>query len=190
MDIKITYPTPTEQLRRGRILRILRWPMIAAAVICPLVNHFVGGKAWSIIVLMGLYTLWTMVLSPSLVEYNRISQFIKFVTCACILLTLIDILLASGWANFVVPLVCAGGLIVSGVLFFTDLEKQKQNLSPLLLLDALSLIGAGIALAVLKEKSHWSVIALGGIALTLLISLGIVLGGDFLRELRRRFHTE
>ena len=101
--------------------------MLAAAIASVLVNWATGGKAWSLIVLMSLYMVWTLVLSPDLVEYNRISQFIKLITCTCILLTLIDVFLISGWAVIVVPIVGFGGLIVAGILFLTDLERQKQN---------------------------------------------------------------
>ncbi len=191
MNIKITYPAvPKQKLQRDRFLKFARWPVAVAAVACPLINYCTGGKAWSVVVLMGLYMLWTLVLSPDLVQYNRISQFIKFITCSCVLLVLIDIFLSSGWAVPVVPLVCSGGLIVSGFLFFTDLEKQKQNISPLLLLAVLSLIGAGIALAVWQKASHWSIVALGAVSLALFIGCIIVLGSDFLRELRRHFHTK
>ena len=83
MKVDITYP-PVEKRRqrKKKLIRAAGWLMLLAAVICPVVNLAVGGKAWSLIVLMGLYMTWTLVLSPDLVEYNRISQFIKLLLCS------------------------------------------------------------------------------------------------------------
>ena len=92
MDIKITYPSPKKQrVRREAFLAIAKWPMIAATIICPVINFLVGGKAWSVIVLMGLYMVWTLAFSIDLVEYNRISQCIKYTFQICIMIVLIDV---------------------------------------------------------------------------------------------------
>ena len=147
MKINIIYP-PVEKrrLQYKKILNIVRWPVIFAAYICPIINILTGGKAWSIIVLMSLYMAWTLVISPDLVEYNRISQTIKLIVCSCILLTLIDVFIKPGWAIEVVPIVCFCGLVVSGILFFTDIERQKQNMLPMLLLIFFSIAGSVIGL--------------------------------------------
>ena len=78
MKLKITYP-PIEKrkLQRKHFLRVIRWPVLFAVVACPIVNLAVGGRAWSLIVLMSIYMAWSLILSPDLVEYNRISQSIK-----------------------------------------------------------------------------------------------------------------
>ena len=139
---------------------------------------------------MSLYTVWSLVLSPDLVEYNRISQFIKLITCSCILLTMIDIFLAPGWAIEVVPIVCFGGLTIAGVLFFTDLEKQKQNMLPMLLLIFLAIIGSIVGLCLWHEESRWALAVMGAFALALLFACAVTLGNDFVRELRRGFHIK
>ncbi len=91
MNIKITYPAVEKRrLERQKFLHILRWPYLAVAIACPIVNYCVGGKAWSIIVLMGMYMAWKLVLSPDLVEYNRLSQTIKVLILSCGMLALID----------------------------------------------------------------------------------------------------
>lgn len=190
MNVKITYPIISKRkVQRNRYLEIVRWPMLAAAIASVLVNWATGGKAWSLIVLMSLYMVWTLVLSPDLVEYNRISQFIKLITCTCILLTLIDVFLISGWAVIVVPIVGFGGLIVAGILFLTDLERQKQNMRPMLELIFLCLIGSIVGLQVWHGRGRWTMIVMGATALVLLIVSIIVLGEDFPRELKRRFHV-
>jgi len=191
MNIKLTYP-PKNKMRSGRrfLLSVLRWPFIGAAIACPIVNLAVGGPAWSIIALLSLYAVWTMVLSTDLVEYNRTSQTIKTVVFICILLTLIDVLIAPGWAAFVVPLVYFGGIILSGVLFFTNFEKQKHNILPLILFIFFGIVGSAIALSIWHEHDFWPYIATGSTSLLFLILIVITMGQDFLRELKRRFHVK
>lgn len=170
------------------MLSVVRWPFIAAALASIIVNLAVGGPKWSIIAVLSLYITWSLILSPDLVEYNRTSQSIKITLWSCILLTLIDIFIVSGWAIFVVPLVCFGGLLICAILFFTDIETQKHNMLPLILFIFAALIGSSIALYFHHGEGSWPLIVLGSFSLLLLISLIIVLGQDFRRELQRRFH--
>ena len=191
MTVKTTYPSVVRgAFNRRRLLDILKWPFIAAGIACPIVNLAVGGPLWSIIVILGMITVWKLVLSPDLVEYNRTSQSIKIVIYTCILLTLIDVLLAPGFARFVVPIVCFGGLILTGTLFFTDLETQKHNMLPLILFIFFAIIGSSIGLSIWHEQDSWPFIVLGGVSVVLLLALIIVLGQDFVRELKRRFHVK
>ena len=191
MNVKITYPAVEKhRLQRNKFLKILRWPYLAAAVICPVVNYCTGGKAWSVIVLMGMYMMWKLVLSPDLVEYNRLSQTIKLIVYSCILMVLIDYFLAPGWASTVVPIVGFGGLALAGTLLFSDLERQKQNYLPLLFLIILALVATVVGLNLWEGASQWALMVLGGVAVLLLISSGISMGSDFIRELKRRFHIK
>lgn len=190
MDIKIVYP-PVEKgrVQRRKVLRILRWPVVLAAYASVVVNLLTGGKAWSVVVFVSLYMAWKLIFAIDLVEYNRISQFVKLVIYACILLVLIDVLLAPGWAVLVVPLVCMGGLVVSGILFFSDLEKQRRNLFPLLMFCVVSLAAAGLGLWIWKTETAWVFAAMGACALGLLVAIVSVLGNTFVRELRCRFYS-
>lgn len=190
MKIKITYPTVEKpRLKTDRFLRMTKWVLLLAAILCPIINIAVQGKAWSLIVLMSIYTVWTLVLSPDLVEYNRISQSIKLITCSCILLCLIDYFLVPGWAIEVVPIVCFCGLATSGVMFFTDIDRQKQNMLPILLLIFLAIAGSIIGLCLWHGEGRWSLIVMGNVAVFLLIVCIVALRKDFLRELQRRFHV-
>ncbi len=190
-DIKITYPNVAKhKVQRDKFINIARWPVLVAAIVCPVINILIGGKAWSVIVLMGLYMAWTLLLSPDLVEYNRISQFTKLIISSCVMLCLIDYFLSSGWAIEVVPIVSFSGLIISGILLFTDMERQKQNMLPLISLIFLSIVGSVIGLSVWHEKGSWALAVMGALAIILLITCIVVLGNDFLRELKRRFHIK
>ncbi len=191
MNVKITYPTVEKhRLQRNKFLKILRWPYLTAAIACPVVNYCSGGKAWSVIALMGMYMVWKLVLSPDLVEYNRLSQTIKLILSSCVMLILIDYFLVPGWAILVVPIVGFGGLAVAGTLLFSDLERQKQNFQPLLLMIILAIVSSVIGLSLWHESSRWALIVMGCSAVALLIACGITMGSDFIRELQRRFHTK
>ena len=191
MKVNITYPPVTKRkLQRKRVLMIARWPMLFAAFICPVINLVTGGKAWSVIVLMSLYMVWTLGFATDLVEYNRISQFIKLITETCILLILIDVLLAPGWAIEVVPSVCFGGFVVVGILFFTDLRRQKQNMLPMLSMIFLALISSIVGLILWHEESRWALAIMGAFAFALLVACIVILKTEFVRELKRRFHVK
>lgn len=141
MKIKITYPKVSPKIiKHQRLINFMKWPLLIAVVICPIINLITGGKAWSLVVLMSIYMAWDLVISRDLVEYNRISQFVKLITLTSLLLITIDVFLTPGWALEAVPILIFSGLIVTSVLFFTDIERQKQNIFPFLFLILLSIL--------------------------------------------------
>ena len=134
--------------------------------------------------------VWNLVLSIDLVEYNRISQFIKATIYSCILMALIDIFLVSGWALDVISIVSFASVIISGILFFTDFNRQKQNMLPMFYLIVIALIWSMVGLFSALEVMSWPLIVLGGVTLLLLAVIIITLRGDFIRELKCRFHLK
>jgi len=196
MEIEITYPKRDEQsfrkqFQRHKIIRWAKWPFLFAAYICPILNITTGGPAWSVIVIWALWMIWSFTLSPDLVEINRISLFVKFLTNAAILLIMIDVLLSPGWAIEVVPILGFSGLVVAGVLLFTDIDRQKQNMMPMLRLIIVSIVGSVSGLIIWRqEESKWALAVMGAFALALLVAGIAVLGNDFIREIKRRFHTK
>ena len=107
------------------MLNIVRWPFLAVAIAAPIVNLCIGGPLWCIIVILTLIIVWKMVLSPDLVEFNRISQSIKVTVWSSILIAAVDLLFVNNrFAIFVIPIVCFAGLANCIVLFFTNLETQ------------------------------------------------------------------
>jgi hypothetical protein len=191
MKIEISYPARTKQaLQRSRIIRYARLPFLLAAYLCPVLNLCFGGSAWSVVVLWSLWMVWSLMLSPDLVEYNRISQTIKTVEYACILMILIDLLLVPGWAVDVVFIVCFSALILTAALFFSDLHKQRQNMLPMLLFIAISVAASILGLTLWKGKNLWPAILAGALALALALACYSVLGKAFLLEFKKRFHTK
>lgn len=197
MNINITYPELSKKrATREKLIRILRLPFVLSAFACPIVNIAVGGPAWSVVSLFGLYMIWNLAVAIDLIEYNRTSQFIKFITYSIIMLILIDTLLTpdSPWGAIVIPIVTFSGLVVAAVLFFTDFERQRHNLMPLLIIDILCLLAAaGMIIYIVESAVNmalWPYIVMGSVSLALLISLAFTLKGGFIAELKRRFHAK
>lgn len=191
MKIKITYPKVSPKIiKHQRLINFMKWPLLIAVVICPIINLITGGKAWSLVVLMSIYIAWDLVISRDLVEYNRISQFVKLITLTSLLLITIDIFLAPGWALEAVPILIFSGLIVTSVLFFTDIERQKQNIFPFLFLILLSIFSSVIGLSFYHEKDSWPLTVMGIVALFLLITLSITLKENIINELKKGFSVK
>ena len=191
MKIKITYPKVSPKIiKHQRLINFMKWPLLIAVVICPIINLITGGKAWSLVVLMSIYMVWDLVISRDLVEYNRISQFVKLITLTSLLLITIDIFLSPGWALEAVPILIFSGLIVTSVLFFTDIERQKQNIFPFLFLILLSIFSSIIGLSFYHEKDSWPLTVMGVVALFLLITLTITLKENIINELKKGFSVK
>lgn len=191
MKIKITYPKVSPKIiKHQRLINFMKWPLLIAVVICPIINLITGGKAWSLVVLMSIYMVWDLVISRDLVEYNRISQFVKLITLTSLLLITIDVFLAPGWALEAVPILIFSGLIVTSVLFFTDIERQKQNIFPFLFLILLSIFSSIIGLSFYHEKDSWPLTVMGAVALFLLITLSITLKENIINELKKGFSVK
>ena len=197
MNINVTYPELSKKkATRAKLIRILRLPCIISAIACPIVNLAVGGLAWSVIVLFGLNIIWNMVVAIDLIEYNRTSQSIKFITYSILMLILIDVFLTPTitWGSFVIPIVTFSGLILSAILFFTDFERQRHNLMPLLLIDIICFVASVIMICLIVyqkyESALWPYVTMGGVSSAILAVLLLTMKGGFFAELKRRFHAK
>lgn len=187
MEMKIVYPDKGERrYSRKDVIFVMKWPFMALGLASVIVNICTKGTAWSVIAVWSLWMAWSSVFSTSMVEYNRISQAIKIITDSCILLVMINLVFGLDWMAFVVPIVCFGGLIVAGSLFFTDIQRQKQNAMPFLALLVACLL---ISILGLSLKSNWPFIVLCAVSASLLVSVAIIMGREFPVEFKRRFHS-
>lgn len=190
MDFEIVYPhIKKHSIAMLYVRTVFGLLFLAAAVVCPVVNLALKGKAWSVIVLWSLYMVWTLVLKAPLVERNLISQGVKLTVMTAILLILIDRLIYPGWAAFVVPIVAYAALIVLAILFFVNVSKQRHNVMPLIILTALVVVVSTIALFVFSETS-WPMIVLASTAAVLLIATVFILKARLISELIKRFHIK
>ena len=134
--------------------------------------------------------LWSFTISPQLVEYNRLSNVAKLVTYSAILLVIIKYTIAPTMDISVIVLVGAGGLVLLGILFFSNLRRQKQNVFPLLLFIVMSVILGVVAIIIWRGKMSWPYIVFASIAIGFLLTIAIVLREDLLNEIKKRFHTK
>lgn len=188
MTIKITYPRLNKKhWKRQSVVARIKWAFLAIAAICAVLNVLTGGPPWSVIVLWALWTAWSFIIWPDLVECNRISLWIRLVVSVAVLLSIIAVLFAPNAAAGGVPLVWFIGITVAGILFFTDLERQQQNMLPMLLLIAVCL--ATSIGGLLTGNVTWELVAVGAFALAILVACMVVMRNGFVREVKKRFHT-
>ena len=200
MEIKQIYPEVSKYRRKARSL--IRWSQylfLFVGFICFVLNVINGGAMWSLVVIWSLWMVWSQLLALDMVEYNRISQTVKLIENVCILLIIIGVFLAPGWA-FLVPgsgwaietvsIVCFCGLAVLAVLFFTDFERQKKNMLPLLSLCMLCILASAIGLILWREASRWAFAVMGVFAFALLTACAVKMNGEFIKEFRKRFSVK
>lgn len=193
MKMLNTYPPAKKQkIQRSKIIEYARWPFLMTAIALPIINLLTGTPWWSVIAVFSLWIVWDMLFSPQLVEYNRISNTVKLITYTSILLLLIYFFLEPSWnqAVNVIAIVGFGGVTLLGILFFTNLHKQRHNLFPLLLFILVTVGFAIAALLIFRTKSSWEFITLLSTGVAFLVTTAIVLRKDLLREFHKRFHTK
>jgi hypothetical protein len=191
MKINVTYPLPKgKSYTRRRLLKVLKWPFILSSIACVIVNICVGKPYWSCIVIVSLLALWKLVFSLDLVEYNRISQVIKSTLYVVILVTLINFLIVPIWTLGVLCIICFSALILAGVLFLTDIKRQKQNMLPMFFFIIVTMIASVIGFMNSDSSNLWTVIVMASLSFVLLLVCIFVLRADFIRELKKGFHIK
>lgn len=188
MENNPLYPLITKkQRRRQQLAYVLDQVLFTAILLSILVNLASGGPPWCLIVVLGVFTFHTMVVSPDLLEYNRISQTIKAVILLSILLILID-LLYPGWAGVATSVLLCCGIVLSAALFFSDFRRQRENLFPFLWLLIVALARALSGITSTSGPIRASFVLMAALSLILVLLFILFLRKDCLRELRCRFH--
>lgn len=188
MENNPLYPLITKkQRRRQQLAYVLDQVLFTAILLSILVNLASGGPLWCLIVVLGVFTFHTMVVSPDLLEYNRISQTIKAVILLSILLILID-LLYPGWAGVATSILLCFGIILSATLFFSDFRKQRRNLFPFFWLLVVAITRAFTGIATTSGAIRATFLLMAVLSLLLVLLFVLFLRKDCLRELRCRFH--
>ncbi|NMA34453.1 MAG: hypothetical protein GX940_07890 [Clostridiaceae bacterium] len=190
MQINITYPKPQKRKsHRSIVIDITKDLFLLTAIMCAAINIWAGGKAWSVIVIWALFMIWTMFVSPDMIEYNRISQFTKAIVQSCVMLVLIDVFITSGWVSNVVSIICFGSLIAVCLLLYTDFERQRRNLLPVILLSVLSLIISAVLMIISKEAISWQIPVTCVLSFAVLAACMKTMRGNIKSELKKMFHT-
>lgn len=189
VKIASSYPAGKKRFRRAQLIKKARWLFLTLAAACAVVNLCVGGKAWSIVSIWGLYMLWTDVVSPDLVGYDRVHQSVKIAVQVSVMLFLIEVCLASGWAGFVLPIVGFSALAAVAALFFSDMERQRENVTPMLLLSVTLLLLCTVGVWLWEDWS-WPMIVMAAAAFGLTAALMAAFGGRLWKDVRKYFHVK
>lgn len=191
MKINYTYPVPEKKIRTRRKAQfVCLLVFLALGLASIIVNICVGGKAWSAIACWGLFMVYSLTISPDVIEFNRISQSVKVAVYSCIMLILIDRFLVSGWAVGVVSIVCFAVLIGVCVLLYTDFERQRHNMLPIIIFAVITLVGSLIIFAVQKENVIWQAIVALSLSVAVLIECLIIMKSNFKNEITKIFHVK
>lgn len=191
MDVKITYPKRRVKPNlRENVIYWAKYPFLIAAIASVIVNLIHPATAWSLIVLWSLWILWSFIFSPSLVEFNRTSTTVKSTLNLAILLIIIYFVYPDGWdAVPIIGITTAGGLILAGTLFFSNIYRQKQNIFPLVFFLIVSIVLSILALTIWRGSFDWPMIVVVSVATALLLSILFILRINIIREIQKRFHV-
>ena len=133
--------------------------------------------------------VWSNVIAPDMVGYNRLSQAVKLLLQSAVMLVLVDVFLVPGKLFFVLPMVGFGGLTVLAVLFFSDMRRQQQNVMPLILLS-LALLISDVVGTFVQKAWPWTAIVLGAVSFALLVACVAVLGKLVWTGIKKHFHLK
>lgn len=188
-EFRISYPKKNKiNFFLYRCRKILKWIMIFAAIICPIVNYETGGKPWSIVAIWGIIFFWKTFLSPDVLEFSALSTVFRFSSNSIILLVLIGVFLSPGWLGFVLPIVGFGTLILSAILFLINFSKHKTDAMPLIFETLVALVSY-IIVRYVTGLVNWPMIVMGSIALFFTITGIIAFHKNIGNEIVKRFHT-
>ena len=182
------------KIRKGNLFmyhlrQILRWLFILGIIVCPIVNYYTKGPAWSVIVIVSIIFAWKNLLSPNVLEITSIGLVFRCGSFAIILTSLIGLLLSPVWLGFILPILGFSTLALSGILFFSKLEKHRNNIMPLIWEIIIALF-AFLVLFLITDKLNWPTITMGSLAFIMAITGLIGFHKDIWRELKKRLHTK
>ena len=115
---------------------IVRIVFLTAAFVCVLLNVILKGKAWSLIVLWSLFSIWQLIFSLKLVEYSIFSHITYIFIDTIVLLWLIDRFLAPGWASTVIPIVFFAAMLTMFIIYFVTYDRKHRHLASMLVMFA------------------------------------------------------
>jgi len=105
------------------------------------------------------------------------------------MLVLIDVFITSGWAANVVSIICFSSLIAVCLLLYTDFERQRHNLLPVILLSALSLITSAVLMIISGGNIPWQLPVTCVLSFVVLAVCIKTMGWNIKSELKKMFHT-
>ena len=189
MDPKIVYPIPKSQSRFFRILRfVMSILFLTAALTCLIVNFFVGGKWWSMIVLWSLIMVWRLIFSPRLVEFSLFAHIARTYFYVVVLLILIDRFLAPGWAETVIPIVSFGALLTMAIVYYAIYDRKSRHIMSVFVFGVFSILLIPYSLHS-WPITNWIAFAFALASFVLFLVNVIINRKEILYELKTRFRV-
>ena len=172
-----------------RLRQVLKFFVFAGLIVCPVINHLTGGKAWSVVADVAMVFFWAEFLSPEVLENNSLRQVFRIGSFAIVETTLVGLLLSPGWLGFVLPILGFSTLTISVILFLSNLERHRNCIMPLLLETIISIV-AFVVVSSIEDKLNWPMITLGSLSLVLAFTGLVVFHKDIWTELKKRLHMK
>ena len=161
-EIKICYPIPRRRLLdlvklRRAALRLL----LAAGGACVLVNICTGGSAWSLIVLVSMWLLWSNLLARPLVEDGLQERISRLMLGVCLLVLTVELLYGGSCTGIVLPVLLGSTLTALALIFWLGRRQSLMPLLRLLVLAALDMLVSAFGLLPLNLPSAVTLVCLG-----------------------------
>lgn len=141
MKVRHIYPTILQQTDYYRIMRQgIGYSFLIAGILCFVINFFVKGPFWSLIVGWCLLGIWNMVFSLRLLEYSLFTHFIRLVFYIVGLLICLDFVFDIEALNIVIPIVLFGALVIFFILYYAAISKRDRNITSILSLGLVQIV--------------------------------------------------
>lgn len=192
MEMKNVYPDNLKNKGRGLLItrKVFAFILWIGAIASVIVNLSTGKPWWCAVVCVSVFAVHRLLLSPQLVERNMIGLFINLASYASLVLLSIGLTLSEGWDMFVIPIVCAGTILICTLLFLFDTEGQKNSVHSSAVLSFICTVAFLIGFLNLEGRDKLVMGICSLVSAASLIVYGSVLRTDFFREFKRRFHVK
>jgi len=183
------YPRYKKTRRPGSLRVRLTWALVLLTAASVIVNICVGGRAWSIYVVLGAYINYRTFLHRTLVEAGNIRKFLSVIVSVCLLLIMIEVI--SGHdidaVQFLIPILLYAALIVAAVVYFVGFRSQKGHLIPLIIVIGLSLVCMTFSILMYRTM-RWSTVLMVSVAAGIILLGGLFFRKSILNELKKKIH--
>ena len=186
MEIKNIYPVPERNsLVYKNIRNIVKISFFIIGITCLIINIILKGKAWSLIVVWSLLSIWRSLFSLKLVEFSIFSHAIRIIIHIVILLLIIDLTVFNGLAQVSLPIVLVLSLLIMLILFYIFYNRKDRHIFSIFLLGLLNLAALHYSLDLYKQH-HYIILGFNILGIILFIILFITNYKDIKYEIKAR----
>lgn len=163
--------------------------LVLVSIICGIVNLSMGGRAWSLYVLLIGYLFYQLVFSRELIEAGFIQKFMSVIFAVCILLLYIELRAGTGhWAtDTAIPVIYFGALFIGALIYFLGF-KHKHYLMSLVYIILGAMIALILGLAGIGAIK-WPIILLASFSGAVAVVVVLGFRKPFWAELKKRLHV-